>query len=96
MEGLLRGTVMAAVDGDLTGGLPGTLVSLQLLHKEDPLLPLMPAERNPVRTVTAAAECLSDRNRVGRTVLSGIDSLTELVFMRDCRIQVGQFRDKSC
>ena len=66
----------------------GLLVSLQLLHKEDPLLPLVPAERNPVRTRDEASEYLSDRNRVGRTLLSGPESKTELVFMRDCRIQV--------
>jgi hypothetical protein len=60
VEGLLRGTVMAAVDGDLTGGLPGTLVSLQLLTGPAPALSRLLAQSllyGPAEQVEPGGSC---------------------------------------
>jgi hypothetical protein len=60
----------------------GIFLSVQLLHKNDPLLAVMPVELCPVRT-TGAEDFLSDRARVGRIA----NENSKAIFMRDCRIQ---------
>jgi hypothetical protein len=61
----------------------GVFLSIQLLHKNDPLLAVMPVELCPVRT-TGAEDFMSDRTRVGRIA----NENSKPIFMRDCRIQV--------
>ena len=64
------------------------LVSMQLIHKADPLLAYPVIEPYPIRTETDKDEDFaSDRDRVGTHIKEEF-SKTKAVKMRDCRVQV--------